>query len=136
MNLDNLHLKMYSSNKTASPSVSVVFPAFNDSYVVVDQVKQIERYLLDVGRDFEIIVVNDGSRDDTGPRLAEAMAHVPSLKVVTHPHNRGYGAAILSGFAVASKELVLYTDGDGQYDVRESHRLFERLIILRGKKGG
>jgi dolichol-phosphate mannosyltransferase len=94
---------MNSSKGTVSSSVSVVFPAFNDSYVVVDQVKQMERYLLDVGCDFEIIVVNDGSGDDTGVRLVEAMAQVPSLKVVTHPYNQGYGAAILSGFALASK---------------------------------
>jgi glycosyltransferase involved in cell wall biosynthesis len=74
--------------------------------------------------DYEVIVVNDGSQDGTGRVLEELrQRHSPRMQVVTHPQNRGYGAALRSGFAAARKEFVFYTDGDGQYDVSELPRL-------------
>jgi glycosyltransferase involved in cell wall biosynthesis len=70
--------------------------------------------------DYEVIVVNDGSQDNTAEVLAGLeREYAPRMKVVTHAQNRGYGGALRSGFAAATKELVFYTDGDGQYDVRE-----------------
>ena len=70
--------------------------------------------------DYEVIVVNDGSHDNTGEVLAQLeRSHAPHMRVVTHPRNLGYGQALRSGFAAATKELVFYTDGDGQYDVSE-----------------
>ena len=78
--------------------------------------------------DFEVIVVNDGSDDNTGQVLEELRAqHGARLRVVTHPRNRGYGGALRSGFAAARKEFVFYTDGDGQYDVGELPLLLERV---------
>jgi len=78
--------------------------------------------------DFEVIVVNDGSFDNTGEVLADLQhKHGPQLRVITHPENRGYGGALRSGFAAASKELVFYTDGDGQYDVREMPKLLDLM---------
>jgi glycosyltransferase involved in cell wall biosynthesis len=75
--------------------------------------------------DFEIIVVNDGSQDHTGEVLAELETVFPELRVVHHPLNRGYGGALRTGFASATKELVFYTDGDAQYDPREMKVLFD-----------
>ena len=73
--------------------------------------------------DYEVLVVNDGSTDGTAAVL-EALAHQqPRLRIIHHPGNRGYGAALKSGFRHASKDLIFYTDGDGQYDVRELSRL-------------
>ena len=69
--------------------------------------------------DYEIIVVNDGSRDESASVLAALAKQVPRLRVVHHLINRGYGAALRSGFEHATKDLVFYTDGDGQYDVNE-----------------
>jgi glycosyltransferase involved in cell wall biosynthesis len=77
--------------------------------------------------DYEIIVVNDGSPDHTAQVLADLEPHYPHLRVITHPRNRGYGGALRSGFANASKDLIFYTDGDAQYDPREIRLLFERL---------
>lgn len=79
-------------------------------------------------RDFEVIVVNDGSQDNTGQVLEELRGRFGSqLRVVTHPENRGYGGALRTGFASATKDLVFYTDGDGQYDVGELPLLLARL---------
>ena len=77
--------------------------------------------------DYEVIVVEDGSPDHTGALLDEMATVYPWLKVVHHPRNRGYGGALRSGFAAASKELVFYTDGDAQYDPREMAQLWERM---------
>jgi glycosyltransferase involved in cell wall biosynthesis len=103
----------------AAPSISVFFPCYNDSRTIGDLVTEAERQLRLLTADYEIIVVNDGSTDDSGDVLRALQARVPGLKVITHERNRGYGGALRSGFAHATKELVFYTDGDGQYDVRE-----------------
>jgi glycosyltransferase involved in cell wall biosynthesis len=75
--------------------------------------------------DHEVIVVDDGSPDHTGELLDEMARSFPWLKVVHHETNRGYGGALRTGFATASKELVFYTDGDAQYDPREMTRLHD-----------
>jgi glycosyltransferase involved in cell wall biosynthesis len=75
-----------------------------------------------------VIVVNDGSSDRTAEVLDELARTEPRLRVVHHESNRGYGAALRTGFASATKELVFYTDGDGQYDVRELVRLRPLLV--------
>jgi glycosyltransferase involved in cell wall biosynthesis len=102
-----------------APSISVFFPCYNDANTIGDLVREAERQLQQLTADFEIIVVNDGSRDHSAEVLRELQACVPRLRVITHERNRGYGGALRSGFAAAGKELVFYTDGDGQYDVKE-----------------
>ena len=68
----------------------------------------------------EVVVVDDGSRDATGERLAALSAELgPRLRVIRHEHNRGYGAALRSGFAAAEGDLVFYTDSDNQFDLSE-----------------
>lgn len=101
------------------PSLSVFFPCYNDARTIGDLVLEAERQLQQLTTDYEIIVVNDGSRDDSAQVLEDLQARVPRLRVVTHERNRGYGGALRSGFAHATKEVVFYTDGDGQYDVGE-----------------
>ena len=106
------------------PSISVFFPAYNDAPSLPALIGNTFAVLAEHASDYEAIVVNDGSFDNTGDvlrTLAEKFA--PHLRIVTHPENRGYGGALRSGFAAASKELVFYTDGDGQYDVRELPKL-------------
>ena len=101
------------------PSISVFFPCYNDANTIGDLVIEAERQLRQLTDDYEIIVVNDGSSDNSAEVLRQLAATTPRLTVVTHERNRGYGAALRSGFAAATKDLVFYTDGDGQYDVRE-----------------
>jgi len=77
--------------------------------------------------DFEVIVVNDGSKDRTASILDELARLYPELRIIHHECNRGYGGALRSGFEAARKELIFYTDGDAQYDPAELEQLWHRL---------
>jgi glycosyltransferase involved in cell wall biosynthesis len=110
------------------PSISAFCPCYNDESTIAGLVREADAQLRCATDDYEIIVVNDGSRDRSAAVLAELAPQVPRLKVVTHPVNRGYGGALRSGFAAATKELVFYTDGDGQYDVREIPLMLALLV--------
>ncbi|HEX6780310.1 MAG TPA: glycosyltransferase family 2 protein, partial [Ktedonobacterales bacterium] len=70
-------------------------------------------------KDFEVIVVNDGSADRTGAIVSAVMEAEPRLRVVTHERNQGYGSALADGFAAATKELTFFMDSDGQFDIRD-----------------
>jgi glycosyltransferase involved in cell wall biosynthesis len=111
----------------ARPSISACFPAYNDGGTITSMVVSAVLTLRNLTDDFEVIVCNDGSADYTGEVLAELATRYPELIVVHHAQNRGYGNALRSAFARATKELVFYTDGDAQYDVRELAQLVPRL---------
>ncbi|MFN7935062.1 MAG: glycosyltransferase family 2 protein [Bryobacteraceae bacterium] len=101
-------------------SLSVFFPAFNDAPSLPKLIGATFATLEAHVDDFEVIVVNDGSSDNTADVLRQLKQQYGTrLKVVTHRINRGYGGALRSGFAAATKEFVFYTDGDGQYDVTQ-----------------
>jgi len=109
-------------------SLSVFFPAYNDAQSIAALVDRTFEVLRERGLDFEVIVVNDGSFDGTAQVLAELKRlHGAAFRVVTHPQNRGYGAALRSGFSAARNDFVFYTDGDGQYDVGELPKLLDRM---------
>lgn len=108
-----------SLDPVAKPSISVFFPCYNDAKTIGGLVVRADDVLRTLADDYEIIVVNDGSRDESADVLRALDAQVPRLRVVTHGVNRGYGGALRSGFSSATKDLVFYTDGDGQYDVGE-----------------
>lgn len=101
-------------------AMSIVLPAFNEDEnleVVVDRALETLPGLID---EFEVIIVNDGSTDETGEvarRLIER--HHPVVRLAEHERNRGYGAALRTGFALARFELVFYTDSDNQFDLRD-----------------
>jgi glycosyltransferase involved in cell wall biosynthesis len=102
------------------PSLSVFFPAYNDAPSLPSLIGRTFSILEEAVEDFEVIVVNDGSRDGTARVLSDLQqVHGPRLRIITHEVNRGYGGALRSGFAAATRDYVFYTDGDGQYDVGE-----------------
>lgn len=109
------------------PSLSAFFPAYNDGGTIASMVLTAHIALRQVAEDFEIVVVNDGSQDHTAQVLEELSARCPELRVVTHPVNRGYGAALRSGFAAVAHEWVFYTDGDAQYNPLELVDLVQAL---------
>ena len=116
------------SAPTAVPSLSVFFPAYNDSGTIASLVIRALNVAASLTDDYEVIVVNDGSKDATGEILDELTRVYPAhFRVVHHVVNRGYGGALRSGFATATKDLVFYTDGDAQYDPDELSLLWAAL---------
>jgi glycosyltransferase involved in cell wall biosynthesis len=100
-------------------SISVFFPCYNEQ----DNIERLTEQALDVlqklGLDFEIIIVNDGSSDNTAAVAEKIARRNNKVRLVNHERNSGYGAALQSGFKAATKELVFFTDGDGQFDLGE-----------------
>jgi glycosyltransferase involved in cell wall biosynthesis len=110
------------------PGLSVFFPAYNDAGTIASLVITSVKVAATLTDDFEVIVINDASSDDTAKILDElARIYPDQVRVVHHETNRGYGGALRTGFATASKELVFYTDGDGQYDPAEVMLLWNRM---------
>jgi glycosyltransferase involved in cell wall biosynthesis len=126
------------SNRSPVPGISVFFPAFNDEDSIARLVSEALAVLPQFTDDYEVIVVNDGSSDGTAAVLDDLASRTPRLRVIHHPRNRGYGGALRSGFENAAKDLVFYTDGDGQYDVREMASLIplmtEDVDVVNGYK--
>lgn len=109
---------------TKQHSISVFFPAYNDEASIEKLVLHALAVLPDMTEDYEVIVINDGSTDNTRrvlDRLARRFA--PYVRVIHHLRNSGYGASLRTGFRSARKDLIFYTDGDGQYDAREITKL-------------
>jgi len=107
--------------------ISVFFPAYNDAATIAGMVMGAMRTLGSLTNDYEVIVVDDGSRDATSEILEELQRLYPdTLRVERHVRNRGYGGAVTTGIRSATKDWVFYTDGDAQYDVRELVKLVER----------
>lgn len=104
-------------------TLSLVLPAHNEEGNLEWVVREALAVLPTLFRDCEIIVVDDGSRDAT-PALADALATEDSrVRVVHHPRNRGYGAALRSGFAAARGDRIMFMDADRQFDIREVAKL-------------
>src|SRR5258707_9640998 len=111
----------------AAGGLSIVLPARNEIANIVSAVNNALAVAQRVTSRYEVIVVDDGSRDGTG-QAVEALAQrdYPRVRLVTHPVNHGYGAALRTGFSEARFELVFFTDSDNQVDVSE----LESLIPL------
>jgi glycosyltransferase involved in cell wall biosynthesis len=111
-----------------TPGLSVFFPAYNDAGTIASLVIRAMKVAGTLTADFEVIVVNDGSSDET-PKILDELARLypDHVRVVHHPQNRGYGGALRTGFTTASKELVFYTDGDYQYDPAEMALLWAKM---------
>lgn len=104
-------------------TISAVLPAYNEEANLEGTVRALAPVLAQVAADYEILVVDDGSADRTaeiGRRLGEEF---PPLRLLRHERNRGYGAALRSGFAAATREWILLLDADGQFLPRELERL-------------
>ncbi|WP_338255458.1 glycosyltransferase family 2 protein [Dictyobacter halimunensis] len=112
------------SERKLSYSLSVVLPAYNEEAVIEQTVTMVASALRTWTDDFEIIVVDDGSRDHTRDIIERLIGDEPRIRLMHHSQNRGYGAALVTGFHTASKELVFFMDSDGQFDINDLERFF------------
>ena len=123
---------------TAKPGLSVFLPAYNDSGTIASLVITSLKTAARLTEDFEVIIVNDGSADSTAEIADELARTYPQVRVVHHDSNRGYGGALRTGFATASRELIFYTDGDAQYDPAEMEALWsafnDNVDLVNGYK--
>ena len=110
------------------PELSYFFPAHNEEANLRGLVEEALATLPGLAETFEVVIVDDGSRDAT-PRIADELAAADArVRVVHHPKNRGYGAALRSGFAASRYELLAFTDGDRQFRVVDLGRLTARYL--------
>ena len=112
-------------------TLSYFFPAHNEEANLEGLVSEALATLPSLADTFEIVIVDDGSRDATG-RMADdlAAAHPGIVRAIHHPTNLGYGAALRSGFRAARHDDVAFTDGDRQFRVADVGRLIERMAAL------
>lgn len=106
-------------NAKSKYSISLFFPCYNEQGNVEAMTLKSLSVLESVCDDYEVIIVNDGSKDNTGQIADRLCESNNKVRAIHHPTNLGYGSALQSGFRAASKELVFYTDGDGQFDLDE-----------------
>jgi len=97
------------------PTISAVLPAFNEEAVIAEVVRAVDTALRDSTSRYEILVVDDGSGDSTAKRARSALES-PTVRVISHAHNSGYGAALRTGFEAATCDAVWLMDSDGQFD--------------------
>jgi dolichol-phosphate mannosyltransferase len=105
------------------PGISLVIPAYNEAAVIARAVREAEAALSAHFVRFEIAVVDDGSRDGTADEVRRVLPEAPHTRLLVHRLNRGYGAALRTGFEAARFELVAFTDADCQFDLTDLARL-------------
>jgi glycosyltransferase involved in cell wall biosynthesis len=108
-------------------SLSIVLPAYNEEANVERAVEQVSGVARQLGMDYEIILVNDGSADRTGEIGHELEGRIPNYRLVEHYPNRGYGGSLKAGFEAATKELIAFVPADNQFDFGEIAALLEAL---------
>jgi len=109
-------------------TLSVVLPAHNEAENIQNTVDNCVSYLEGKVSDYEVVVVNDGSQDATKDIVLEMSSKNSKIVLVNHEVNKGYGAALRSGFEEASCEYIFFMDSDGQFDIQD----LDRLLPLAG----
>lgn len=120
---------MVENNEAAPPprSLSVFFPAYNEQANLPTLIERTIEAISPLTDDYEIIIVNDGSRDQTGEVAEDLARKHPQVRAVHHDRNRGYGAALITGFANATKDIVFFSDSDNQFDLGEIGRFWQLI---------
>lgn len=111
----------------AGTELSLVIPTYNEGTRITETVHRVTSYLEGRGFDYEIIIVDDGSRDDTLPKLERLSRSHPRLRVIGNGTNRGKGFTVRRGVLAASKAYILYADADLSVPIEESEKLLKKL---------
>ena len=111
----------------SSPYLSVVIPAYNEALRLGSTLEKVCHYLTTRNFSTELIVVDDGSRDDTPQVLEEAQSHFPQMRILRNEPNRGKGFSVRRGVLEARGELVLFTDADLSAPIEEANKLMGAL---------
>jgi len=106
--------------------LSIFFPAYNEGKNIEKTVKAAVLIAPKVADKWEVIIVNDGSRDDTLSVSESLSKRQANVRTINHPKNRGYGAALKTGFYRSKYEWVAFTDADGQFDFKEITKFIEK----------
>lgn len=120
-----------------SKSISVILPAYNEAENLPSAIEEIDAYLKSRFADYEILVVSEGSTDDTKRVMEDIQTRRPRVRLFMKKEWAGFGGALRTGFGNAAKELIFYTDADRQFDIRELDLLLpliERYDIISGYK--
>jgi len=104
-------------------NLSAVMPAYNEEENIAAMIEDVVTALSAITDDYEVVVVDDGSRDGTAQRVKEAARRHPQVRLIQHERNQGYGAAVFTGLTSSAKDLVFFTDSDRQFDLSEIHKL-------------
>jgi len=107
--------------------ISIFFPFWNEEKNIEKVVKNAAGVARKIAGKWEIILVDDGSSDDTLKIAKKLSSEIPNIRIVSHDSNRGYGASLRSGFENARYDLVVFTDGDGQFDFDQVERFFNKI---------
>jgi dolichol-phosphate mannosyltransferase len=113
-------------NTRSRPHLSLVMPAYNEEDGIHAAIAEARDALTSLDYHFEILVVDDGSSDRTAEIVEQATTIWPGVRLLRHPENRGYGAALRTGFEAARLDLIAFTDADGQFDLEDVERLVDR----------
>ena len=120
------------------PQLSLFFPCLNDARSLPSLIQKANLVAKHVASDYEILVINDGSTDNSAQVLKQLEKQYSHLRTITHPQNKGYGAALKSGFSHTKFDWIFYTDGDGQYDPTELKYLVKlvspKVDVINGYK--
>ncbi len=106
-------------------SISVAMPAHNEEANIAGMLDDVMSVMSELTTDYEIIVVDDGSRDGTAQVVQALAARYPQVCLVRHEKNQGYGAAVFTGLTSATRDWVFFTDSDRQFDLREISKLLD-----------
>jgi putative flippase GtrA len=121
---NQVHSEIKENPFRTSQSLSVILPTYNEEAAIAGTLHSVIATLTPWVQDFEVIVVNDGSKDNTRAIVEDIKATDLRVRIISHRVNQGYGAALVSGFEVVTKDLVFFTDSDGQFDIHDLEPFF------------
>ncbi len=109
-------------------SLSLFMPAYNEEKNIGQTLDEVSNYFQNSEiKDYEILVINDGSSDKTAEVVLEYSKKDPHIRLINHEQNKGYGEAVKTGFYSSSKDLIFFMDSDGQFDINDIDKFIEKI---------